>query len=163
MVLTLYNSSEPNKKAKKSGMKILGIATFQNVLSDFSKVDTVIENCRIHRSDDVSKTLDDKTIQNSVNYCAIDIDGRTHCYFVRNVIFERGLFTLVLHKDVLMSYPEFVNAECIVERQENVWNGYIPDNSYTAYAYTRSRAIKFPNKVFGNEYNYILNVNGGVN
>lgn len=162
MVLTLYSNSSPLKQAKKS-LKMYGLATFSNILTDFSKVDTVIENCRIHRSDNDKAVLDDKEIQNKVNYCAIEINGRTHCYFVKNIIFNRGLFTLVLHKDVLMSYPEFVNAECIVERQENVWNGYIPDNSYTAYAYKRSRAILFPNKVFGDEYNYILNVNGGVN
>lgn len=143
MTITLYNtSSEPNRVTKSLENAITLTGTLREKTSIINPSILIEYNGNI-----------------SSNYCYINEFGRY--YFIRDIIYEGNkLFRLELSVDVLMSYKsDIYNQTCIVDRNQNSWNLYLPDKSFNHYAYLMTQTKTFPSG-FSNVGEYILVVAG---
>lgn len=153
MEIKLYNNKSDRRYVNKNITQIAS-ATFNYFNTDFSKLCTGISDCML--------TTDNKTIMDSVNYASVKVQNRVYYMYIDDILYHDGLFDIRATIDVLMTFADDLRATtAIVERQENVYNGYIVDNSYKANAYNRIQAKLFPIQPFGKDYTYVLNVNGG--
>lgn len=63
--------------------------------------------------------------------------------YTRNV---DGAWVIYLKEDVLTTYEQAIkNLECVVERQENIFNLYLKDTQLQVTNKTKRDVIKFPN------------------
>lgn len=90
-------------------------------------------------------TVETSTDITKYNYCYVQDTGRY--YYIDNIdILRNTLYLLDLKVDVLMTYDAQIRALTgTVDRQENLYNGYIQDGKYNALAYTQIVAKTFPN------------------
>lgn len=130
--ITLYNEANDKRVVSKT----LGtpIATF---------TDAVARDSFGVRSGDITITTD--TDISKVNYCHISELNRY--YYVTDItILRTGVWLLSLRCDVLMTFSGGIRAlRGTVDRQENKYNGYIPDGQYKELAYSQITAKAFPN------------------
>lgn len=143
MTITLYNtSSETNRVTKKLTNEINLSGTLRESTSVINPSILIEYNGNI-----------------TSNYCYISEFGRY--YFINNITYEGNkLFRLDLSVDVLMSYrADILKQTCIVKRNQNSWNLYIPDNSFGNLSYLMTQTKTFPNG-FSNIGEYILVVAG---
>lgn len=82
------------------------------------------------------------------NYAYIDTLQRY--YFINDMTLRANGFTeLQLSEDVLMSFRNDINnLQCIIIRQENVYDPYIIDNELITRSNRFFEALAFPNKLF---------------
>lgn len=138
MEIQLYTISDDKTKIDKT----LGTAkTYSNctIKEQVSVQDPVI---RIQTNDNLS----------GINYAYIDRYGRY--YFVNKVeTTPNNMWQLTLHSDVLMSRKaEIRNLKGTVTRSETLFNGYLNDSEYKAYAYRQIVTKKFPTAVSGDTF-----------
>ena len=79
------------------------------------------------------------------NYCYISDLGRY--YYITDIqILRNEVYVLTLRCDVLMTFASGIRAlSGTVDRQQNKYNGYIPDGDYKQLAYSKIVAKSFPN------------------
>lgn len=97
-----------------------------------------------------------------VNYVYIPYFNRY--YFIRNIgiLKARNIIEVKCEVDVLMSYANALSQlDCVVKRQENVYNNYLVDNALLAYSYPSIVQKAFP-RGFTEQSHLILTVGGGV-
>lgn len=132
MNITLYNQANDKRVVNK----ILGtaIATFSDAVARDS---FTVRNGEIliNTAIDLSKC----------NYCYISDLNRY--YYINDVIIERkNMWVLSLKCDVLMTFKDGIKSlRGTVDRQENKYNGYIPDGEYKELAYSQITTKAFPN------------------
>lgn len=81
------------------------------------------------------------------NYCYID-ELQRYYYIIDVNAISYNMWELTLKCDVLMTFKEGIrNLVGTVDRQQNKYNGYIPDNQYKELAYTQITAKTFPNSM----------------
>lgn len=82
---------------------------------------------------------------NKFNYAYIAETGRY--YFIEKIdVLRHDLYVLNLRVDVLMSYAAQIRSLTgTINRQENLYNGYIQDGRYQALSYSKIVAKTFPN------------------
>lgn len=90
----------------------------------------------------------DNTTIAGYNYAYIEDYGRY--YFLTPQADSYSLNTLVLKSDVLMTAAAWLKARsATITRNEKLYNSYINDPDFTAYAYTNIVTKKFPYAVSG--------------
>lgn len=108
---------------------------------------------------------DDK-IDSGINYLYIGGDVKRY-YFINDITFSQGRIELHCEVDVLMSFKsEIENQECIIARNEKIWNMYLSDDRMELYH--KPRYLTFPFEHGFTEYydgtkygSMILTLNGG--
>lgn len=94
-----------------------------------------------------------------VNYVYMPMYGRYY-YVTGRELTREGLWTLRLRVDVLMTYcSEILQQTAIVSRNANVFNLYLPDNSFRVSAKRRVQTLLFP-RGFSRQPTYILAIAG---
>ena len=85
-------------------------------------------------------------------------------YFIKTVIEKpAGLIEIVCHEDVLMSFKNSIRKQSgIVARQEQIYNTYLQDGTFKAYAYPLIQQKSFPSG-FSDNTTILLAVVGGAN
>ena len=92
------------------------------------------------------------------NYLYIQEFGRY--YYAKGRVVANGLFEFDCKVDVLMSWWEnFKECECIIERNENLFNTYLDDGTFKAYQNPVVVTKKFKRGLTANEF--ILITSGG--
>ena len=105
---------------------------------------------------------EDKSKLMSSNYCYIEDLGRYYEIRPESILELGGIIVMALEEDDIMSnLSEVMALNCIIKRQENLYNLYLNDDKYKAYAYTRIQTKNFPNgfNAMGNE-KFILSIAG---
>ena len=105
-------------------------------------------------------------IDDKINYIYIGGDIKRY-YFIDGVIFSQGHIELKCSIDVLMSHrSEIEDQECIIIRNEKIWNMYLSDNRMELYH--KQRYLTFPFEHGFTEYydgtkygSMVLTLNGG--
>jgi hypothetical protein len=94
------------------------------------------------------------------NYCYIPEFERY--YFIENVdIVRANLYRVYLSVDVLETYKtEILNQAVIVEKNENNYNNYLPDENWKTNVKTKTDIINFSNGFLENG-EFILITAGG--
>lgn len=132
MKIILYNQSNDVRKVSKT----LGtaIAQFPDAVARDS-FDVRRGEITIVTSTDISKC----------NYCYIEELDRY--YYITDITIQRNnVWLLSLKCDVLMTFEGGIRAlNGTVDRQENKYNGYIPDGEYKQLAYSQITTKAFPN------------------
>lgn len=103
----------------------------------------------------ITRYLDTDIINPSFEMLGSNYRGENYCYvtelnryyYINNVIREDGgLVLLECSVDVLMSYKNAIlGLTCNVARNEQYFNGYLPDNALPVYAYEEVVTKRFPN------------------
>ena len=96
----------------------------------------------------------------ATNYAYIPFFGRY--YYVTITTKENGMSLIECEIDVLQSYAnEILSMECLVSRQEHVYNNMLPDDKIQS----RVGSVTEKKKIgtIGNTISYVLTVTGGVN
>ena len=85
-------------------------------------------------------------------------------YFIKTVIEKPGgLIEIVCHEDMLMSFKNSLRKQSgIVARQEQIYNTYLQDGTFKAYAYPLIQQKSFPSG-FSDNTTILLSVVGGAN
>ena len=132
MKIILYNQSNDVRKVSKT----LGtaIAQFPDAVARDS-FDVRRGEITIVTSTDISKC----------NYCYIEELDRY--YYITDITIQRNnVWLLSLKCDVLMTFAGGIRAlNGTVDRQQNKYNGYIPDGEYKQLAYSQITTKAFPN------------------
>lgn len=105
-------------------------------------------------------------IDDKINYIYIGGDIKRY-YFIDSVIFSQGHIELKCSIDVLMSHKsEIENQECIIIRNEKIWNMYLSDDRMELYH--KPRYLTFPFEHGFTEYydgtkygSMVMTINGG--
>ena len=105
-------------------------------------------------------------IDDKINYIYIGGDIKRY-YFIDSVIFSQGHIELKCSIDVLMSHrSEIENQECIIIRNEKIWNMYLSDDRMELYH--KPRYLTFPFEHGFTEYyngtkygSMVMTINGG--
>lgn len=128
--IKLYTVSDDNNKVSKS----LGTAKEYSSCILKETEDVTAPTVRIQTTDNLS----------GINYCYIERYGRY--YFVDKIeTTPNGFWQLTCRCDVLMSYKSQIRALTgTLERQENLFNGYLNDPQYKALAYRKIVTKQFP-------------------
>ena len=92
-------------------------------------------------------TVESSANLSTYNYCYISETNRY--YYINKITIERNnLYVLELSVDVLKTYSTGIKAlRGTVDRQENLYNGYLSDSNYNAMCYTQIVAKEFPNEM----------------
>lgn len=132
MTITLYNQDNDNRVVSKT----LGSAII--TLSD-----AVARDSFDVRAGEITITTD--TDISMCNYCYIAELSRY--YYIKDItIYRKGVWVISLKCDVLMTFASGIRSlSGTVDRQENKYNGYIPDGEYKQLAYSQITAKAFPN------------------
>lgn len=84
-------------------------------------------------------------------------------YFVKEVIFNGGVWEISCECDVLSTYKTEIRAnKAIIKRQENKWNLYYNDGSFRTYQNPHIVTKSFPSGFDTNTNSFILAVAGGA-
>lgn len=105
-------------------------------------------------------------IDDKINYIYIAGDIKRY-YFIDSVVFSQGHIELKCSIDVLMSHrSEIENQECIIIRNEKIWNMYLSDDRMELYH--KPRYLTFPFEHGFTEYydgtkygSMVMTINGG--
>ena len=105
-------------------------------------------------------------IDDKINYIYIGGDIKRY-YFIDGVIFSQGHIELKCSIDVLMSHrSEIEDQECIIIRNEKIWNMYLSDDRMELYH--KPRYLTFPFEHGFTEYydgtkygSMVMTINGG--
>lgn len=140
ITINLYNVSDDNEKVDKT----LGTA------KSFT-------NCSIKEQTDVTNiTLRFQTTDNlsGYNYAYVSEYGRY--YFIDKIeTTPTGYWVLSCRCDVLMSFKDqILELKGTVTRSESLYNGFLTDPTYKAYAYKQIVTKTFPNAI--NDDTFIL-------
>lgn len=132
MKIILYNQSNDVRKVSKT----LGTAVAQFP-------DAVARDSFDVRRGEITIVTD--TDISKCNYCYIEELDRY--YYITDITIQRkNVWILSLKCDVLMTFSSGIRAlNGTVDRQENKYNGYIPDGEYKQLAYSQITAKAFPN------------------
>lgn len=97
----------------------------------------------------------------SANYMYIVETSRY--YYISDIYVEKQrMYISTSESDVLMSFKEqLLNKQATVARQQNVFNTYLNDSEYSAYAYRNVQTLAFPYS-FRNNEEILLLITGGV-
>lgn len=99
----------------------------------------------------------------NANYMWIPLFSRY--YFITDITTE-NIDTLLVtgHVDVLMSFQNAIKgSQAIIDRQENIWNGYLNDKYMRQLAYPRVQTKKFNSNLISTpKYYLIASGNGGT-
>lgn len=83
-------------------------------------------------------------------------------YFINDIKVIDDIYELSMSVDVLMTYNTQIKAlTCVISRQENKYNLYLPDNAFKAYAYPQVQTKVFP-EGFSNANYFLLAVAGNT-
>lgn len=94
----------------------------------------------------------------NVNYAYIDITGRYYYFSKPPDLLPGGLIRINLREDVLYTFREGIRQLTgTVDRQENLYNGYIVDGEYKALGYKQITTKAFP-KSLDSDTTYIMTV-----
>ena len=99
---------------------------------------------------------------NNVNYLyCVDLE---RYYFIKTVIEKSGgLLEIVCHEDTLSTFKNGLRKQSgIVSRQEQIYNTYLQDGTFKAYAYPLIQQKSFPSG-FSDNTTILLAVVGGAN
>lgn len=143
MTITLMSNTSPINKINKA---VSTLATLTGALvNETSIIDPVIE-------------IESQTVPPG-NYAHIPEFSRY--YFIRNVESVRdGLWRLTLHVDVLKTYASAILAnQAVISRSTTLWNLYLEDNDFKAYANPYVITKDFPSGF--NTYQLVLALLGG--
>lgn len=82
-------------------------------------------------------------------YNYLYIEDYARYYFINSITGDNyGLSTLHCHVDILSSSKQWLRARnATITRNENLYNSYILDPNFSAYAYRNIVTKKFPNAV----------------
>lgn len=145
MIVELYKTNSDNITVDKS---IILVATVSGEL----KYNTSLMNPTIN----IETSIDD------FNYCYIQEFKRY--YYVSDISYSGSsgnIKTISLKEDVLMTWKDYIReSEGVIERNENQYNLYIPDNELPTSAKPRKQTINFPNSFSGNKYAVLVVVSG---
>lgn len=150
MICRMYNTASEKNKVDKALTLVKEISTFK-----------IKDNCSIIRPVlIVSKNAVTLTNGALFNYAYIDVYNRY--YFVTDIkTVANGMVEISCAVDVLMSFNTAIkNLDCIIERQEKVYNAYLTDGLFTAYNYSRVQTKEFPSG-FTAETKFVLATVGG--
>lgn len=133
ITINLYNVSDDNEKVDKT----LGTAKSFTNCSIKEQTDVTNITLRIQTSDNLS----------AYNYAYVDEYGRY--YFIDKIeTTPTGYWVLSCRCDVLMSFKtQLLELKGTVTRSESLFNGYLMDSQYKAYAYRNIVTKTFPSAV----------------
>lgn len=151
--VNIYRTNDENKKLIKT-------LTNQMILTGVTKDEVNITSPVIVIDAVSMQGVND--IMNNQNYCYI-ADFNRYYYITNAVLVRNTLVQLTLKCDVLMSYSaSILNLQCVLDKQENVFNLYIPDNDLPVLSYQQIQCKVFPNNLLSNtNHHFILKVAGG--
>lgn len=91
-------------------------------------------------------TISGVTLTNIVKCNYVLIQPINYYYFIRNITAQgKDRYLLNLDLDELSTFSsQLQDLKCIVKRQENKYNLYLPDERYKAYQNTATVQKKFP-------------------
>lgn len=94
------------------------------------------------------------------NYCYIPQFKRY--YFINSIELSIGaIVEIECSVDVLNTYKnEILNSDCVIARNENLYNVYLDDEKFKTYNYNRVQTKTFSNG-FSDTVNMVLCVSGG--
>lgn len=145
MTIEFYNTQDPSNKVSKALSNKLTITG------------TLRESCSILTP---SLMIDYDGVF-TYNYCYIPDFQRY--YFVSEITMKyNGLVRVDLSVDVLMSYQsDILKQNCVISRNENEYNLYLPDGSFKSLSQVRVQTKIFPDG-FNDDGTFILVVAGPV-
>ena len=133
ITIDLYNVSDDNEKVNKT------LGTAKEFTSSTIKEQTDVTNItlRIQTTDNLS----------GYNYAYVSEYGRY--YFIDKIeTTPTGYWVLSCRCDVLMSFKsQLLELKGTVTRAESLYNGYLMDSQYKAYAYRNIVTKTFPTAV----------------
>lgn len=133
ITIDLYNVSDDNEKVNKT------LGTAKEFTSSTIKEQTDVTNItlRIQTTDNLS----------GYNYAYVSEYGRY--YFIDKIeTTPTGYWVLSCRCDVLMSFKtQILNLMGTVTRSETLYNGYLTDPTYKAYAYRNIVTRSFPSAI----------------
>ncbi len=133
ITIDLYNVSDDNEKVNKT------LGTAKEFTSSTIKEQTDVTNItlRIQTTDNLS----------GYNYAYVSEYGRY--YFIDKIeTTPTGYWVLSCRCDVLMSFKtQLLDLKGTVTRSESLYNGYLMDSQYKAYAYRQIVTKTFPSAV----------------
>ncbi len=133
ITIDLYNVSDDNEKVNKT------LGTAKEFTSSTIKEQTDVTNItlRIQTTDNLS----------GYNYAYVSEYGRY--YFIDKIeTTPTGYWVLSCRCDVLMSFKDqILELKGTVTRSESLFNGYLMDSQYKAYAYRNIVTKTFPSAV----------------
>ena len=133
ITINLYNVSDDNEKVDKT----LGTAKSFTNCSIKEQTDVTNITLRIQTTDNLS----------AYNYAYVDEYGRY--YFIDRIeTTPTGYWVLSCRCDVLMSFKsDLLNLTGTITRSESIYNMYLMDDAYKAYAYRDIVTKQFPTAV----------------
>lgn len=95
-----------------------------------------------------------------LNYNYFKVVEWDRYYFLGPVEYgTQNALTITGVPDVLMTFADDIKrARVLIDRQENLWNMYLTDNSIVMNQNAKHKIIKFPNSF--NDFSYILGLAG---
>lgn len=135
ITISLYNVSDDNEKINKT----LGTPV-------------TFENCSIKDQTDVTRPVVRlQTSSNLSHYNYLYIDRYSRYYYIDRIeTTPTGMWILHCRCDVLKTYAsQILDLDGTITRSENLWNMYLNDPEYKAYAYRKIVTKKFPNAIDG--------------
>ena len=157
MNVNIYRYEGDNRVADKSN----GITLLGNYSATYLKEPESLRsiNLRIQYTTPEERN----TLLNS-NYAYITELNRYYYIRPESIIDLGGIITLSLEEDDIMTnLSEVLQLVCVVERQENEFNTYLPDNQYKVYGYSRIQTFPLPNGFNNHGYEkFILAIAGAV-
>ena len=142
MIIKLYNNNSEKIAVNKD---ITELMSLNGILRD----NTSIQNPVI--------TLN-RNISDLINCNYVFISDFKRYYYVNNITsVKQNLTQLDLSCDVLMSFKDdILKQTAIIKKQQDNWNLYIDDGSFSAQQNSRVQIKSFPNSIEGESYVLVL-------
>ena len=99
-----------------------------------------------------------RNITDLINCNYVFIEDFNRYYYVNNITsVKQNLTQLDLSCDVLMSFKDdILKQTAIIKKQQENWNLYIDDGSFSAQQNSRVQIKSFPNSIEGESYVLVL-------
>jgi hypothetical protein len=99
-----------------------------------------------------------RNITDLINCNYVFIEDFNRYYYVNNITsVKQNLTQLDLSCDVLMSFKDdILKQTAIIKKQQDNWNLYIDDGSFSAQQNSRVQIKSFPNSIEGESYVLVL-------
>lgn len=99
----------------------------------------------------------------NANYMWIPLFSRYY-YITKVTTLNYDTLQVQGHVDVLMSFQNAIKgSQAIIDRQENIWNGYLNDKYMRQLAYPRIQTKRFNSNLISTpKYYLVASGNGGV-
>ena len=99
-----------------------------------------------------------RNISDLINCNYVFIEDFNRYYYVNNITsVKQNLTQLDLSCDVLMSFKDdILKQTAIIKKQQDNWNLYIDDGSFSAQQNSRVQIKSFPNSIEGESYVLVL-------